>query len=47
MSGVVSIVTCDGTWLCRDIRSGTVASGATLEDAMAELRRLMSTRQAA
>ena len=37
----------DGNWLARCLRTGLTASGATLDEAVAELRRLLSTRRAA
>lgn len=46
-SALTTIRTADGTVLVRDSRSGLVASGRTLADAIAELQRLLSRRQAA
>lgn len=42
-----TICTADGTWLARDPVTGTTASGATAEEAIAELLRLLTARQAA
>ena len=44
MRGYTIISTQDGHWLARCTRTGTVCSGATQAEALAELRRLRSTR---
>jgi hypothetical protein len=44
---VTHVATQDGTYLVRDTRTGVTASGRTLDEALAELRRLLSERQAA
>lgn len=44
---VVTVCTEDGTWIARDPETGIAASGSTLPEAVAELRRLLSERQAA
>lgn len=41
------ITTADGTVIIRDVQSGISASGATLAEAYAELRRLLDGRKAA
>jgi len=41
------IRTADGNVIARDPRSGLTASGATLDEALAELRRLLSMENAA
>lgn len=43
----ISIRTQDGTVLARDRLTGIVASGRSLDEAFAELRRLLAGRQAA
>lgn len=47
MTAFVSICTQDGHWLVRDPLSGVVASGRSLPEATAELRRLLSAKEAA
>jgi hypothetical protein len=42
-----SITTADGTVIIRDIESGRTASGPTLAEAYAELRRLLAAKEAA
>ncbi len=44
---LTSIRTHDGNVLARDPVTGIVASGRTLDEAYAELRRLLSTKEAA
>lgn len=46
-STVVTICTEDGTWIARDPATNLTASAATLPEAVAELRRLLSQREAA
>lgn len=46
-SGFSVIATQDGTWIARDPDTGLTASAATLVEAVAELRRLLSVREAA
>lgn len=46
-SSVVSLCTEDGTWIVRDPETGMTASGRTLPEAIAELRRLLGARVAA
>lgn len=46
-AGYSSICTTDGTWITRDLATGITATGRTLDYALAELRRLLSQRQAA
>lgn len=41
------ITTADGTVIIRDVATGTTASGPSLPEAYAELRRLLDARQAA
>ena len=41
------ITTADGTVIVRDVATGATASGASLPEAYAELRRLLAARQAA
>lgn len=43
----ISIVTADGTVLARDPLTGVVASGRSLDEAFAELRRLLAVRRPA
>lgn len=44
---IVVICTQDGVWTARDPRTGAFATGATRAEAEAELRRLVSEREAA
>ncbi len=44
---LTSIRTHDGTFLARDPITGIVASGRSLDEAVAELRRLHSMKEAA
>lgn len=46
-SGFTHIITADGTVIVRDIGTGITASGPSLPDAYAELRRLLAGRLAA
>jgi hypothetical protein len=43
MSAFTHVLTQDGTLLARDPRSGLIASGRTLDEAFAELRRLVGS----
>lgn len=47
LNAIQSVRTQDGTVIVYDPMTGTSASGRTLDEAMAELRRLLSERQAA
>ena len=47
MTSFTFIITEDGTILVRDPFTGAVASGRTLNEAFAELRRLLAGRYAA
>ena len=47
MRSVTIVATQDGHWLARDSKTGKVASGSTMEEATAELRRLLTEREAA
>lgn len=47
MTGVPCIRTADGTVIARDPGTGLAASGRNLAEAYAELRRLLSEREAA
>lgn len=47
MTGFTFVRTTDGTVIARDPASGITASGATIDEALAELRRLLATREAA
>lgn len=42
-AGYSSICTTDGTWIARDLATGITATGRTLDDALAELRRLLAS----
>jgi hypothetical protein len=44
ISAFISIITTDGTVLVRDPATGAVASGRTLTDAVAALRRLATIK---
>lgn len=44
---VTHVRTHDGTVIVRDTRTGKTASGRTLADALAELRRLLTAKEAA
>jgi hypothetical protein len=44
---MTAIRTQDGTFIVRDPDTGLTASGRTLDEALAELRRLLSMREAA
>lgn len=46
-SGFPCIRTADGTVIVRDPRTGLSASGPTVAEALAELRRLLTEREAA
>ena len=46
-SAFISIITHDGTILARDPDTDLIASGRTLDEAFAELRRVLAGRQAA
>ena len=43
----IPTLTQDGVWLVRDHETGLTASGPTLADAIAELQRLLSAKEAA
>jgi len=45
--GYTSITTPDGTVIVRDVATGRTATAKTLDDALAELRRLLAEREAA
>lgn len=47
MSAFISNCTQDGTWIVRDPDTGLIASGRTLDEAFAELRRLVARRHVA
>ncbi|WP_189524190.1 hypothetical protein [Mesorhizobium sp. M8A.F.Ca.ET.165.01.1.1] len=47
MTGFTFIRTADGTVIARDPASGVTASGSTPDEALAELRRLLSMEEAA
>jgi hypothetical protein len=47
MSAFTYIRTPDGTVIARDPETGVTASAVTVEEAFAELRRLLSRREAA
>lgn len=47
MTSFTFIITEDGTILARDPFTGAVASGRTLDEAFAVLRRILTGRQAA
>jgi len=47
MSAFPCIRTADGTVIVRDPRTGQTASGSTLVEALAELRRLLAMAEAA
>lgn len=42
MTGTTSVCTEDGVWIVVDIATNTAATGQTLADALAELRRRLS-----
>lgn len=46
-SPFTSTLTQDGVWIVRDPETGLTASGRTLVEATAELRRLLSAKEAA
>ncbi|MGN6548475.1 MAG: hypothetical protein ACTHJ3_01065 [Pararhizobium sp.] len=47
MTAFIPTCTQDGHWLVRDPLTGMVASGRSLPEATAELRRLLSAKEAA
>lgn len=47
MSAFTAIATQDGTWIARDPFTGLMASGNSLAEAFAELRRLVEMQRAA